>query len=113
MYHNYKTYGSGVIESVASLFEIEKDIDGKIKRIKSVSFDESCIEETDKKIIQETVELLDQYGTFELVEFTHQHAIWAEYEEEILAGKNLEYSIKEIEDFFKLHPEDQLWKHQL
>lgn len=95
VYHNYKEYGSSVIGKQQDLILR----DGKLELI---DFNENILSEEDKLLIKSIIDRYKSYDDFELVEETHKHPMWKNYEEDINAGfRHLEYSNKEISEYFK------------
>lgn len=113
VYHEYKVYGSAGIEKVTNVMLVEKDEQDQITNIRFEAYDDKCIEPTDKKTISETVESLSGFGAFKLVELTHSHPMWKEYEREILSSSSdvAPYTWEEIEGFFTKNNEAQIWKN--
>lgn len=74
-------------------------------------FDPEFITNKDQSIIKETVDALDKYSPFELVNITRDHGIWKNSKEDILNGiPDLIYQNAEIKIFFKNNNKEQLWK---
>lgn len=110
VYHEFKIYGSGVIDKVASNLIVERDSENNITDIRIETFNENTIDHDDKKIILETINALTNYGAFQLVNRTHEQTIWKDYEDLIMMGLGGTYNNEELINYFINNPEEQLWK---
>jgi uncharacterized phage-associated protein len=112
VYHEFKNNGSSPITNVLSQIYVEYDNEGKISDIQIKQFDENDISAEDRRVIDQTIEVLNDYGAFELVDKTHRQPIWQDYEYAILNFPQSvgPYTNNEIKEFFENHEEEQIWK---
>lgn len=107
VYHEYKRNGASQItvdDIVQQLLEFSDD------KLTINEYSAKKISNETKKLIQETVDALDRYSAFELVDKTHEHLIWKKDEDRILAGEqHISYKNDEIERFFKTNTDEQIW----
>lgn len=93
-YHEYKQYGSTDIPFVDSY--INFDIDDPWST-SMTQFDESCIREKDKKLINSVVTKLADYSATDLVDITHCQAPWKDV---YVKHKNNIITIESIRKYF-------------
>lgn len=73
-------------------------------------FDEKSIPDCIKESIEESIEKLSSYDSFELVEETHKHSEWKNDEEKILNGvPHLIYNQDSLIKYFREHKEARIW----
>ncbi|MFP7287978.1 DUF4065 domain-containing protein [Shouchella clausii] len=103
VYHEYKTFGSRPITRVPSIHSIKfneekDDFEFSVEKFDPESVD---IETEDKDFIKRITDLYIEEDAFDLVERTHQHELWADYEKEITAGdRGLVYKKEDMRDYF-------------
>ncbi|WP_180158871.1 Panacea domain-containing protein [Acinetobacter sp. YH01026] len=98
VYHNFKIYGVGHIDSTISDYEFS-DNPNEIFSFKEIPFDSTNLHFSDNiaQEINSTIRELIDVDPFELVEQTHREAPWKLREQEILNGvRGLVYSDQEI-----------------
>ncbi|WP_162921684.1 Panacea domain-containing protein [Listeria costaricensis] len=96
VYHNFKDYGSEEISPQQRVFLNEE---GRVQRER---FDESVIEEEDRKFIDRIIACFKEKSDFELVEETHKHPMWQQFSDDINGGiRHLRYTNKEIKKYFQ------------
>lgn len=112
VYHEFKLFGSAAIEKVSNTLRVVRDDSNNVTDIRFEEFNENCIETDDKLIISQTVNSLSDFGAFELVELTHEHSIWKDFELDISLNNPVDpYGNKELKDFFTNNTKEQLWKN--
>ena len=102
VYHNFKIFGTGHIDSTISTFEFSDQPNGgfSFKEIKFNSNDLALKPEI-KEEIHSTIKALINEKPFDLVEKTHEEDPWKLFESRILAGeRGLVYTDQEIKDYF-------------
>lgn len=102
VYHSFKMFGTGHIDSTISTFEFSDEENGGFS-LKEVKFDPNSLslnpEVQDE--IHSTIKALINEKPFDLVERTHGEEPWRLLEARILAGeRGLVYTDQEIKDFF-------------
>lgn len=103
VYHTFKMYGSRNINDPEPVLVSTDDPDAIFSGYEIHHFNaETDIPNLmDRILIEETVDKLIDENPFDLVEITHQHDIWKDYEDEINSGKhNISYTNDEIKNFF-------------
>lgn len=116
VYHEYKKYGAFSISNDDIIKEkidfVFDQSDDDFPDIYIEQYDSTQIKQHDKSVIESTVDKLNKFGAFELVDITHKHPMWQIDEDRIMAGeKNILYDNNEIREYFKSHKESQLWKN--
>lgn len=114
VYHEYKQYGafeildSNIVKEKVDLIFGESEDDFPDIRIEQ--YDPAKINPGNKRMIELTVDRLNEFDAFDLVDITHQHPMWANDEEKIMGGeKGLSYDNNEIKSYFDDHEESQIW----
>lgn len=111
VYHEYKRFGAFKISKeniVKQLIEFDKNpfsqlFDGSIKE-----YNQSDVE--DPQLIEDTVNKLQKYGSFDLVYLSHKHTPWKKEEYRIMKGiQGIEYSTEELQEYFNNNPEEKIW----
>lgn len=114
VYHEYKKEGASNI-SVENISQIlrKPDMDEQpnfFGLYVKETFNKDFIFSYDQNILNASIKFLAEYDSFSLVEETHKHSIWKNFEQEINEGvQGLKYSEKEIKEYFINNPEKQLW----
>ena len=93
-YHAYKHYGSTDIPSVDSYINFDLD-DPWTASI--TQFDNNCICDDDKQLINDVVNKLSNYSATDLVEITHHQAPWKSV---YVKNENKPISIDSIRNYF-------------
>lgn len=68
VWSQFKRYGSSPITDIFHQLIVYKDNEGKIKSIKFKEFNAEDIKEEDRKFIDNVLNELENYGTFELID---------------------------------------------
>lgn len=111
VYHEYKSYGSGVIKDISKRMVLDKDENGKVNKISVVQYDDSSINDEDKQTIDETFESLSQFGAFQLVDLTHNQPLWYNHRNNIVHRNYVApYDNDEILNYFSRNEEEQIWR---
>ncbi len=100
-YHEYKQYGSGDIPTITSYINFDVD---NIWEISRVDFNDDCICEDDKAIINGVVDKFSDYSATDLVTLTHNQAPWKDAYE---PHKNKEITIDAIRRYFSENGDEQ------
>lgn len=95
-YDEYKQYGSTDIPFVNSYINFDINDPWNVSKIQ---FDESCIKEKDKKLINSVVTKLAYYLATDLVDITHRQTPWKDAYEK---NKTNEITINSIKQYFCL-----------
>lgn len=93
-YHEFKQYGSGDIPTVDSYIEFDPN---DIWNVCRIEFDDSNINNSDKKMINEIVDKFRDYSATDLVTITHRQSPWMDA---YTPNKNNEITTEAIEDYF-------------
>ncbi|MCI3860123.1 Panacea domain-containing protein [Lactococcus garvieae] len=114
VYYEYKQFGNADILKPADHFIIE---DWENLEFRESTFDitdfENNIPNDDKELIEQLIKILNTYGTFELVNMTHEHDEWKNAEDDILSGtRHLIYNQEKIKQYFEQNPKAQIWKNK-
>jgi len=113
VYHEFKKYGSGTIDSISEQLLVERNKNGDIVDISVKHFNEDDIDLKVRGKIEETVNSLSKYGTFDLVHKTHEQSLWKQYEHAIINNSFVEpYTDEEIKQYFSDHPEERIWENK-
>ncbi|WP_227548197.1 Panacea domain-containing protein [Acinetobacter sp. RF14B] len=102
VYHSFKVFGTGHIDSTISTFEFSDEANGGFS-FKEVNFDSNslALKPEVQEEIHSTIKALINEKPFDLVERTHEEDPWKLFEPRILAGeRGLVYTDQEIKDFF-------------
>lgn len=117
VYHEYKSYGAYNIKDKKTIIRLARkdETPTLLGKFITEDYNPDNITDSDKHIINDTLNRLKDYEPFELVDLTQKHSIWSDYEDKILnpsAFRDFEsvYEDKEIKNFFDNNPEEQLWK---
>lgn len=98
VYHSFKMFGTGHIDSAISTFEFFDEANGDFS-FKEVKFDSNslALKPEVQEEIHSTIKSLINQNPFDLVEKTHQEKPWKDFESRILSGeRGLIYSDYEI-----------------
>lgn len=118
VYHEYKQYGAFDIDvedikRYLIQFDSTKNPFDDGTELNILEYTKKNFSVAEKKLINDVIIKLSGYGTFSLVDETHEHSIWKEFEKRILAGEQgIEYSTDEIKDFFDNNQGAQIWLEQ-
>ncbi len=93
-YREYKQYGSTDIPSIDEYINFDEDDPWDSTM---TEFDEDCIREDDKKLINEVVTKLADYSATDLVDITHRQAPWKDV---YVKYRNNEITIESIRKYF-------------
>ncbi|OTG65846.1 Panacea domain-containing protein [Acinetobacter silvestris] len=102
VYHNFKMFGTGHIDSTISTFELSDQENGGFS-FKEIKFNLNilALKPEVQEEIHSTVKALINEKPFDLVEKTHKEDPWKLLESRILAGeRGLVYTDQEIKDHF-------------
>ena len=94
VYQEYKQYGSTNIPPVDSYLVFDIDDPWNVSR---VEFDEDCIDEKDKKLINAVVTKLADYSAADLVDITQKQRPWLDNYSEF---ENKEITLDSIKKYF-------------
>lgn len=96
VYHEFKKYGSNTIPEVIDYVD---DNPNSNTFFEFVKFDDSIIDDDDKQLINETLELYGKYSATQLVEMTHKEDPWINnYKRDL---KHTVIPVESMRDFFK------------
>ena len=114
VYYEYKQFGNADILKPMEHFIIE---DWDNLEFKETTFDilkfENEITSREKELIEQLIQTLNSYRTFELVNMTHEHDEWRNSEKDILSGtRHLVYDQEKIKEYFEQNPKAQIWKNR-
>ena len=93
-YHEYKQYGSTDIPPVESYIDFDVDNPWSASM---TEYDEDCICDEDKKLINAVVKKLADYSATDLVDITHRQAPWKDV---YVQHENNEITIDSIRKYF-------------
>ena len=93
-YHEYKQYGSTDIPPVESYIDFDVDNPWSVSM---TEYDEDCICDEDKKLINAVVKKLADYSATDLVDITHRQAPWKDV---YVQHENNEITIDSIRKYF-------------
>ncbi len=89
-YHEYKQYGSTDIPSIDSYIDFDADDPWSVSM---TEYDENCISDEDKKMIDAVATKLADFSATDLVNITHNQAPWkdvyAQYENNEITTKSM------------------------
>lgn len=94
-YHEYKQYGSSDIPTIDSYISFNE---GNIWDIIRIDYDKNIIDNKDKKLINEVIDMFAEYTATDLVSLTHNQSPWIEAYE---PHENNEISISSIKEYFE------------
>jgi uncharacterized phage-associated protein len=106
VYHEYKIFGSRDITRVPTLVELTINEHGGFK-FNQIQFNPQNlnIDPNDIPFIEQITDAYIDIDSFELVDATHRHPLWAAFEDEILAGgRGLIYDKNDMRNFFIENP---------
>ncbi|MGT2888559.1 DUF4065 domain-containing protein [Streptococcus didelphis] len=107
VYHEYKRFGAFSITTDKMIREYI-EFTSKPFNLEITEYDSEKVD--NKELIKSTIDAFSSFGSLELVDITHTHEPWQKDEASIKRGiKGITYTIEEIMDYFKNHPEEQLW----
>lgn len=110
VYHEFKGYGRSQIDEPTSYIEYT-EVDGE-GSFEIKEFNQDDIDSETRQLLDDTIEKLSKFETFELVKKTHEHTSWLFSEEDINRGiQHIQYDESEITDDFTSHPEWRLWSN--
>lgn len=110
VYHEFKGYGRSQIDEPTSYIEYT-EVDGE-GSFEIKEFNEDDIDLETRQLLDDTIEKLSKFETFELVKKTHEHTSWLSSEEDINRGiQHIQYDESEIKSDFTSHPEWRLWSN--
>ncbi|KZE38952.1 hypothetical protein AV656_08620 [Bhargavaea cecembensis] len=111
VYHRFKHYGAEDINRVPVQFNFMSLLDESDESPNTDLSVGEGISPDDKKLVEETVNQLLSYNPFKLVNETHKHPAWRNFESHILSGgRNLQYTDDEILEDFSHNPSFRLWE---
>ena len=98
-YREYKRYGASSIPKITSFIKsnIKFDNDEIIWEEERIPYEDPIIKNSDKKLINEIVDLLSDYSATDLVNLTHNKKPWKDAYEK---NKNNEITIESIREYF-------------
>ena len=105
VYHAFKKFGSSDIDETYQEYTVEMNDEGEmvINKLKESLSNEQ------KTLIDIFLKDLLRFDKFDLVDRTHQHPQWEEYQAKIMAGeRNLEYDYNLLYEYFKKEREQLL-----
>ena len=114
VYHEYKQYGAFEISSSDIVKEKVDLIFGKSEHefpdIRIEQYNQDKISSEMKRLIESTIDGLNKFDAFDLVDITHKHPMWIDDEEKIMRGeKGLSYDNDKIKSYFDNHEESRIW----
>jgi uncharacterized phage-associated protein len=110
VYHEFKGYGRSQIDEPTSYIEY-KELDG-VGSFEIKEFKQDEIDLKIREILDNTIEKLLEFDTFDLVKRTHEHTSWKSSEEDINNGiQHIQYDVNEIKLDFMTHPEWRIWSN--
>lgn len=117
VYYEYKQFGNADILEPTEHFIIKDIEDWDNLEFRETTFDmaqfEAKMTEHEKKLVEHLIQALNDYGTFELVNMTHEHDEWRNAEKDILSGtRHLTYDQEKIKEYFEKNPKAQIWKNK-
>lgn len=116
VYHEYKQYGAFNIDDTNTvkkffMFDFQKNPFDDDTDLEILEYDSNLFNGEEKLLIETTIDALSDYGTFELVDITHDHDLWKCDEDKIQKGEQgICYEDEEVMEFFNNHPEAQIWQ---
>lgn len=93
-YHEYKRFGSGDIPTIESYLCIDNE---NIWNIERIEFNDSILEDNDKKLIDDIVDKFSNYTATDLVSITHHQSPWIDA---YVPYMNNEITIDSIKRYF-------------
>lgn len=73
-YYNFKQYGSSNIPKIEKLMEFVKE--DSVWKLKSIDYNDDCLDDEDKQVINDVVDSLSEFSALELVNITHNQSPW-------------------------------------
>lgn len=111
VYHEFKSFGAYSISNdgiVNEIISLRGSNSGKLE-VNIEVYDSASINGRDR--IENTVDALNSYSAFELVDLTHKHLIWKNFEKDINAGvQHISYTNDELREYFANHKEARIWE---
>lgn len=110
VYHEFKGYGRSQIDEPTSYIEYT-EVDGE-GTFEIKEFNEADIDSETRQLLDDAIEKLSKFETFELVKKTHEHTSWKISEDDINTGvQHIQYDVNEIKADFMTHPEWRIWSN--
>ena len=94
-YHEYKEYGSSDIPILDSYVLFDEN---NIWNIKRIPYDKNIIDNNDKKLINEVIDMFAEYTATDLGSLTHNQSPWIEA---YRTHENNEISLSTIKEYFE------------
>lgn len=95
-YHEYKQYGSGDIPTIESYILFDKN---DVWNSERVEFNDTTINDNDKKLIDRVVDKFSDYSATDLVSLTHRQSPWIDV---YVPYQNNEITINAIRKYFNV-----------
>lgn len=93
-YHEYKQFGSTDIPTIDSYIKVNPS---NLWDVSIVDFDEGCLLEEDRMLIEDVVDQLSEFSATDLVNITHNQTPWRSV---YMPYENNEITISSIRDYF-------------
>lgn len=106
VYENFREYGSNNINKPIGQYVFDPQNPFKATY---EPYDENKLPQNIKSTIKHVFNTLAQHSASELVNFTHQEALWSDYKDQIDQRTAPAYKDKDIYDYFKQHVDKQVW----